>query len=112
VTHPEWSLLGLPRQPSSAYVPDMGLMDKVKAQAEQAVAKAQHGVAQGQSKLEEIQAKKRADALLRNLGAAYYAQQRSGGSAEAVTTALTAVDAHAAENGTVDTTASVNLDET
>ena len=81
----------------------MGLMDKVKAQAEQAVAKAQKGVQQGQAKVEEMQAKKHADALLRNLGAAYYAQQRSGGSADAVTAALTAVDAHAAEQGAVDT---------
>lgn len=85
----------------------MGLMDKVKAQAEQAVAKAQQGMAQGQSKLDELQAKKRADALLRELGAAYYAQQRSGGSAEAVASALAAVDAHAAEHGAVDTSAAV-----
>ena len=89
----------------------MGLMDKVKAQAEQAVAKGKQGVAQGQSKLEEIQAKKHADALLRNLGAAYYAQQRSGGSADAVTAALAAIDAHATEHGTVDTAATINLDE-
>lgn len=89
----------------------MGLMDKVKAQAEQAVAKGKQGVAQGQSKLEEIQAKKKADGLLRNLGAAYYAQQRAGGSADAVTGALAAVDQHAAEHGTVDTAATINLDE-
>src|SRR4051812_10664884 len=89
----------------------MGLMDKVKAQAEQAVAKAQkgvaQGVAQGKEKVEEIQAKKHADALLRNLGAAYFAQQRSGGSADAVTAALAAVDAHAAQNGAVDTAITV-----
>ena len=84
----------------------MGLMDKVKAQAEQAVAKAQHGVAQGQSKLDAMQAKKHADALLRDLGAAYYAQQRSGGSADDVAKALAAVDAHVQDNGAVDTAAS------
>jgi hypothetical protein len=88
----------------------MGLMDKVKAQAEQAVAMAQQGVAQGQSKLEEIQAKKREDALLRDLGAAYYAQQRTGGSAEAVASALVAVDAHAEEHGSVDTSAAPDTD--
>jgi len=71
----------------------MGLMDKVKAQAEQAVAKAQQGIAQGQAKVDEMQTKKHADAALRDLGAAYYAQQREGGSADAVTAALAAVDA-------------------
>lgn len=89
----------------------MGLMDKVKAQAEQAVAKAQQGVAQGvaqgKEKVEEIQAKRQADALLRNLGAVYFAQQRSGGSADAVAAALAAVDAHTAEHGPIDTTITV-----
>lgn len=79
----------------------MGLMDKVKAQAEQAVVKAQQGVAQGQAKLDEAQAKRAGDALLRNLGAAYYAAQRSDGSPEAVTAALAAVDAHVAGHGPV-----------
>jgi hypothetical protein len=72
----------------------MSFMDKVKQQAEQAVAKAQQGVAQGQTKLNEMQSGKSQDAVLRDLGAAYYAQQRSGGSEEAVATALAAVDAH------------------
>lgn len=98
----------------------MGLMDKMKAQAEQAVAKGKQGMAQGQSKLDELQAKKRGDALLRDLGAAYYAQQRTGGPADAVTAALAALDAHAAANGAVDTApgasppaegASYNLDD-
>ena len=88
----------------------MGLMDKAKAQAEQALAKAQQGVAQGvaqgKEKVEEIQAKRQGDALLRNLGAAYFAQQRSGGSAEAVAAALAAVDAHASEHG-IDTAITV-----
>ena len=85
----------------------MGLMDKVKAQAEQAVAKAQQGVAQGKEKVEELQAKRHADALLRNLGAAYYAQQRSGGSDNAVTAALATLDAHATEHGPIDTSITV-----
>lgn len=71
----------------------MSFMDKVKAQAEQAVSKGQDAVAQGQTKLNEMQAAKAHDALLRELGAAYYAQQRSGGSADAVTKALAALDA-------------------
>jgi hypothetical protein len=82
----------------------MGLMDKVKAQAEQAVAKGKQGMSQGQAKLDAMQAKRQGDALLRDLGAAYYAQQRSGGSGDAVTAALTKVDAHVAEHGAVDAT--------
>jgi len=74
----------------------MGFMDKVKAQAEQAVSKGQDAVAQGQTKLNEMQAAKAHDALLRDLGAAYYAQQRSGGPADAVTAALAALDSEAA----------------
>lgn len=77
----------------------MGLLDKVKAQAEQAVAKAQQGVAQSQAKIDEMQAKKQLQGLLRDLGAAYYAQQREAGSAEAVQSALGAVDAHIATHG-------------
>jgi hypothetical protein len=80
----------------------MGLMDKVKAQAEQAVAKGQQAMAQGQAKVEELQAKRQGDALLRDLGAAYYAQQRSGGSAAAVAEALGKVEAHVAEHGDID----------
>jgi hypothetical protein len=82
----------------------MGLMDKVKAQAEQAVAKGQQAMAQGQAKVEEVQAKRQGDALLRDLGAAYYAQVRSGGSAESVNAAMDKVDAHVAEHGEVDAT--------
>jgi hypothetical protein len=82
----------------------MGLLDKVKAQAEQVASKAQQGVSQGQAKLDSMQAKKQGDALLRELGAAYFAQQRSGGSADAVSAALAKIDAHAAEHGAVDTT--------
>jgi hypothetical protein len=82
----------------------MGLLDKVKAQAEQVASKAQQGVSQGQAKLDAMQTKKQGDALLRELGAAYFAQQRSGGSAEATAAALAKVDAHVAEHGAVDTT--------
>jgi hypothetical protein len=80
----------------------MGLLDKVKAQAEQVAQKAQQGVSQGQAKLDAMQAKKQGDALLRDLGAAYYAQQRSGGPETAVTEALSRVDAHIAEHGAPD----------
>ena len=77
----------------------MGLMDKVKQQAEQALSKAQQGVAQGQAKLDEVQAKRQVDALFRDLGAAYYAAQRQGGPADEVEKALSAIDEHMAAHG-------------
>lgn len=70
----------------------MGLMDKVKAQAEQAVAKGKQGVAQGQAKIGDVQSKRQVDSLMHDLGAAYYAEQRDGGSHDAVVQALAAVD--------------------
>jgi hypothetical protein len=86
----------------------MGFLDKAKVAAQQAAQKAQQGVQQGQAKIDAMQAKKRADALLRDLGAAYYAEQRSGGDHDAVERALAAVDAHAAETGAVDTAATAD----
>lgn len=80
----------------------MGLMDKVKQQAGQALVKAQQGVSQGQAKLDQVQAKRQADLLLRDLGAAYYATQRTGGSQDAVDAALRLVDEHVAAHGAVD----------
>jgi len=71
----------------------MSFMDKVKAQAESAVAKGQSAVKEGQSKIDEIQAKKARDALLRDLGEAYYAAQRSGGSTTTVDEIMAKIDA-------------------
>lgn len=76
----------------------MGFLDKAAKVAAQATVKAQEGIAQGQAKAGQLQAKRQADGLVRELGAAYYAQQRHGGSAEAVAAALAAVDAHVAAN--------------
>ena len=47
----------------------MGLLDKVKAQATVLADKAQTGMQQGQTKIQEMQAGKQADHLLRELGA-------------------------------------------
>ena len=60
----------------------MALIDKMKAQASQLAQMAQEAGKAGQSKLEDVQACRRADALLRELGAAYYAQ-RTGRAAPA-----------------------------
>ncbi|HEX2576032.1 MAG TPA: hypothetical protein VHK88_06760 [Aquihabitans sp.] len=73
----------------------MGFLDKVKAQAEQTLK-------QGQEKLDEVQAKKRADGLLRDLGAWYYATQtgRDGGKGETELVRITGeLQAHEAEHG-------------
>jgi hypothetical protein len=80
----------------------MGLMDKVKGQYEQALTKAQQGVNQGKAKFDQAQAKHQWDALLRNLGAAVWAEQREGGSSDAVTAALAALDAHLAAHAGAD----------
>ncbi len=51
----------------------MGLLDKVKDKATQATEMAKDAAAKGQAKLDEAQAKKAADGMLRDLGAAFYA---------------------------------------
>ncbi len=51
----------------------MGLMDKVKAQAEAGLAKAGEASKAGQAKLDAAQAKRKADGLLHDLGAAVFA---------------------------------------
>ena len=53
----------------------MGFLDKVKEQAASATAVAKDAAQKGQAKLDDMQAKKAADALLRDLGVATYAAQ-------------------------------------
>jgi hypothetical protein len=76
----------------------MGLMDKVVAQAGQAMAKAQRGVAQGQERLAGQQRQHARDALLRELGAACYAQARAGGSPDEVAAVMARIDEFDAAN--------------
>jgi hypothetical protein len=90
----------------------MGLLDKVKEQAGQIAEKAQQGVAQGKDKLEDIQAHKRGEALLRDLGAAYYAKLRYDGPSSAVDEALKAMDAHVAEHGDPSDRATIDITDT
>ena len=80
----------------------MGLMDKLKSQAEQVAARAQEGSVQMQAKFGALQSKRAGDVLLRDLGAACYAEARQGGAHDAVEKALAAVDAHVAEQGPID----------
>jgi hypothetical protein len=53
----------------------MALFDKVKEQATQLAQKAQEAGKAGQAKIEDVQAKRKFDAMLRDLGAALYAQR-------------------------------------
>jgi hypothetical protein len=59
----------------------MGLMDKVKAQASQVAQKTQETAQEGKAKLDQAQASRRADALLRQLGAATFAERTDRGTA-------------------------------
>jgi hypothetical protein len=54
----------------------VGFMDKVKAQATVLADKAQTGVQQGQTKIQEMQTAKQADHLLRELGAYVFLSER------------------------------------
>lgn len=74
----------------------MGIMDKAKEAAEKARASAQQAAHQGQAKVEAYQFDRTTNELYKALGEAYFAEQRRGGSHDAVVTALGAVDAHLA----------------
>ena len=53
----------------------MGLMDKVKAQAEIGLATENEASKAGQEKLDQVTAKHKADGMLHDLGAAVYAER-------------------------------------
>jgi len=80
----------------------MGLMDKVKAQATVLAEKTQETARDSKAKFDQAQAKRRANVLLRNLGAAVYAERTDRGtpSTQADIDRLIAdIKAHEAENG-------------
>jgi hypothetical protein len=80
----------------------MGLMDKVKAQATQLAQKTQETAREGRARLDQVQANKHADVLLRNLGALVFAEQTGRGTAESqdqIAGLITEISAHEAENG-------------
>jgi hypothetical protein len=60
---------------------------------------AQHGLAQGKQKVDEMQQQRAGNDLLRKLGAAYYAEKKGTGTEQATETALAALDTHIAEHG-------------
>lgn len=69
-----------------------GFLDRAKEQA-------QRGLAQGKEKVEEVQAQRQGNDLLRRLGSAYYSEQRGSGSAAEVQQALSALEQHIAQHG-------------
>jgi hypothetical protein len=80
----------------------MGFLDKVKEQASAATAAAKDAAAKGQSKLDDIQAKRAADAMLRDLGVLSYGSVTSRESATSESDASRIVDAlraHESEHG-------------
>lgn len=60
----------------------MGLMDKVKPLASQLAQKTQEKATEGKAKLDQVQAARRGDALLRNLGATVYAHRTGRGTGD------------------------------
>ncbi|MBO0833014.1 MAG: hypothetical protein J2P29_13695, partial [Actinobacteria bacterium] len=73
----------------------MGLMDKVKSQATQFAQ-------ESKARLDQAQANRRGDALLRQLGAAVFAQRTGRGSADSqikIDQLVTSISAHERENG-------------
>jgi hypothetical protein len=82
----------------------MGLLDKVKATAATATEAAKDAAAKGQAKLDEAQAKKAADGMLRDLGAAFYATKtgRATPTTEAdIERLVAALQAHESQHGTL-----------
>ena len=80
----------------------MGLLDKVKAQATAATEMAKDAAQKGQAKLDEVQSKKGADGMLRDLGAAFYATKtgRATPSTDAdIDRLVAALQAHESEHG-------------
>jgi hypothetical protein len=82
----------------------MGLLDKVKDAAQNATVAAKDAAAKGQAKLDGAQAKRAADGLLRDLGAAYYATKtgRSTATTDAdIDRLVAALQAHESEHGQI-----------
>jgi hypothetical protein len=61
---------------------DMGLMDKVKEQATVLAQKTQETARDSRAKLDQVQVKRRADAMLRDLGVAVYAERTGRSTAD------------------------------
>lgn len=80
----------------------MGLMDRVKPLATQMAQKTQEAAREGKARLDQAQANRQADVMLRNLGALIYAERTGRGapdSADQASKLISRIQAHEAENG-------------
>jgi hypothetical protein len=80
----------------------MGLMDRVKAQATQLAQKTQEAAQEGKARLDQAQANRRGDVLLRQLGVAVYQDRTGRGSPDSETKIdqlISDLSAHERENG-------------
>jgi hypothetical protein len=92
----------------------MALMDKMKQQAAQLAQKAQEAGKAGQAKIEDAQAKRRADGLLRELGAAVYSQRNGTATSDTdaeIERLVGELKKHEEENGALATAASTESTE-
>ncbi|KUF16150.1 MULTISPECIES: hypothetical protein [Streptomyces] len=69
-----------------------GFLDRAREQVQQ-------GLNQGKQKLDDVQAQRAGNDLLKQLGAAYYAERRGSGTPDATQQALSALEAHVATHG-------------
>jgi hypothetical protein len=80
----------------------MGLMDKVKAQANTLAQKTQETAREGKARIDQAQANRHADLMLRNLGALVYAEQTGRGtpqSQDQIAKLIGDISSHEAQNG-------------
>ena len=86
----------------------MGLMDKVRTQANQLAQKTQETAREGKARLDQAQANRKGDAMLRNLGALVFAERTNRGTPDTqdkISKLIASISAHEAENG-------INLSQT
>ncbi len=82
----------------------MGLLDKVKATTAAATEVAKDAAAKGQAKYDEVQSKKVADGMLRDLGAALYATRTDRATPDTdseIERLVAALQDHEAEHGQI-----------
>lgn len=80
----------------------MGLMDRVKAQANQLAQMTQDAAQEGRNRIDQAQASRRGDALLRQLGAAVFADRTGRGTPDSeakIEQLITEISAHEQQNG-------------
>jgi hypothetical protein len=80
----------------------MGLMDRVRAQATQLAQQAQEAAQEGKARLDQAQAGRRGDVLLRQLGALVFAERTGRGTADSqarIDQLISEISAHESQNG-------------